>query len=79
MRLVRQTRLRSVQGTTTSVFEIDLCEVGSNTYVVNFRYGKKGKRLTDGTKTTSPLGRDAAERVFLALVAEKKRLSLIHI
>lgn len=55
------------------MFEIDLCEVGSNTYVVNFRYGKKGKRLTDGTKTTSPLGRDAAERVFLALVAEKKR------
>lgn len=55
------------------MFEIDLCEVGPTRYVVNFRYGKKGKRLTDGTKTTTPLGRDEAERVFLALVAEKKR------
>ncbi len=73
MRLVRQSRLRSVQGTTASVFEIDLCEVGSNAYVVNFRYGKKGKRLTDGTKTTNPVGRDEGERIFLALVAEKKR------
>ena len=65
MRLVRQTRLRSVRGTTTSVFEVDMCEVGSGAFVVNFRFGKKGKRFTEGTKTTRPVGRDEAERIFL--------------
>lgn len=73
MRLVRQTRLRSVRGTTTSVFEVDMCEVGSGAFVVNFRFGKKGKRFTEGTKTTRPVGRDEAERIFLDVVARKKR------
>ena len=73
MKLVRQTRLRSVKGTTTSVFEVDLCEVGPSAFVVNFRFGKQGKRFIEGTKTTHPVGRDEAERVFLDEVARKKR------
>src|SRR5690606_14721375 len=51
VKLLRQTRLRSVKGTTTSVFEVDLCEVGPGAFVVNFRFGKQGKRFIEGTKT----------------------------
>ena len=50
-----------------------MCEVGSGAFVVNFRFGKKGKRFTEGTKTTRPVGRDEAERIFLDIVARKKR------
>ena len=66
-------RLRSVQRTTTAVFEIDLCEVGDGQFVVNFRHGKRGGKLVDGTKTILPVGRDEAERTFNKLVQDKKR------
>lgn len=73
MKLVRAISLRSVQGTTTAVFEIDLCEVGPDRWVVNFRYGKLGQRLAEGSKTPLPVGKDEAERIIAKLVSEKKK------
>jgi len=73
VKLIRQIRLRSVQGTTQAVFEIDLCELGPDRFVVNFRYGKQGKRLTDGTKTTLPVRRVEADRVVASLIRERRK------
>ena len=71
MKLVRQTRLVFVEGRSEKVYEVDLCEVGANQYVVNFRYGKRGATLKDGSKTVAPVKRDEADRVFAKLVQSK--------
>lgn len=71
MKLITQTRLVFVEGRSEKVYEIDLCEVGSGRFVVNFRYGKKGAALKDGSKTVAPVGRAEADRVHEKLVQSK--------
>ena len=39
MKLIKQTSLHFREGNSDKVYEIDLCEVGADAYVVNFRYG----------------------------------------
>jgi predicted DNA-binding WGR domain protein len=72
VKLVRQASLAFQGGTSDKVYEVDLCDVGDGKFVVNFRYGRRGSALRDGTKTTTPLARAAAESVFEKLVASKK-------
>ncbi|MEO1529491.1 MAG: WGR domain-containing protein, partial [Planctomycetota bacterium] len=71
MKLVKQTRLSFRQGTSDKVYEVDLCEVSEGQFVVNFRYGRRGATLREGTKTTTPMARGDAERVFNQLVDAK--------
>ncbi len=71
MRLVKQTRLFFQQGTSDKVYEVDLCEAGANEYIVNFRYGRRGARLKEGTKTAFPVSQDEAQKVFDKLVDSK--------
>ncbi len=71
MKLVRQVVLVYLEGRTEKVYEIDLAEVGSNQYVVNFRYGKRGAALKDGSKTPMPVPMGEALRVYDRLVAQK--------
>ncbi len=71
MRVVKQTKLVFVEGRSDKVYEVDLCEVGANQFVVNFRYGKRGAALKDGAKTVAPVKRDEAERTFDKLVRSK--------
>ncbi len=40
-------------------------------YVVNFAYGRRGSTLATGTKTTSPVSLDDAQRIYDKLVREK--------
>ncbi|YCM42527.1 WGR domain-containing protein [Verrucomicrobiaceae bacterium 227] len=71
MRLVRQTKLFYQKGTSDKVYEIDLCEAGDGEFIVNFRYGRRGSLLREGTKTPFPESRPKAEDLFSKLVAEK--------
>ena len=71
MKLVKQTKLVFREGSSDKVYEVDLCEVGTNQFVVNFRYGKRGGTLKDGSKTVAPVKRDEADRVFDKLVRSK--------
>jgi hypothetical protein len=71
MKLIKQTILVFQEGRSDKVYEIDLCEVGPNRYVVNFRYGRRGSDLKEGAKTTSAVPLAEAEKVFATLVAEK--------
>jgi hypothetical protein len=71
MKLIKQTKLVFVEGRSDKVYEVDLCEVGTNQFVVNFRYGKRGTALKDGSKTVAPVKRDEADRVFAKLVQSK--------
>lgn len=71
MKLIQQISLEFREGTSDKVYEVDLCEVGSGKYVVNFRYGRRGSNLKEGTKTTSPVPLADAEAIYDKLVLSK--------
>ncbi len=73
MKLVKQSKLFFKEGNSDKVYEIDLCEVGSGQFVVNFRFGKRGSILKEGTKTDKPISLNSAELVYDALEAEKRK------
>lgn len=72
MKLIKQIRLFFQEGNSDKVYEIDLCQVGDG-YVVNFRYGRRGASLKEGTKTIFPVDLAEAEKVFSALEQEKRK------
>lgn len=76
MKLIKQALLLDEQ--TDKVYEVDLCQVANGQYVVNFRYGRRGTTLRDGTKTAMPVERARAERVFDKLVASKVSKGFRH-
>jgi predicted DNA-binding WGR domain protein len=73
MELVKRTTLHFQEGNSDKVYEVDLCHVGEDRYLVNFRYGRRGKNLKEGTKTTQPIPLAQAQRVFDSLVGEKTK------
>jgi predicted DNA-binding WGR domain protein len=72
LRLIRQAILAYQQGNSDKVYEVDLCEVGPDQFVVNFRYGRRGATLRDGTKTATAVSEAAAVSIFEELVASKE-------
>lgn len=72
MKLVKQLKLYFQEGTSDKVYEIDLCESGDG-FLVNFRYGRRGASLKEGTKTIFPVPIAEAEKVFAALENEKRK------
>lgn len=72
MKLVKQTTLYFCEGNSDKVYEVDLCEVDGK-YLVNFRYGRRGSTLRDGTKTTQPVPKDQADKIFDELVQSKTK------
>ncbi len=73
MRLIQQSKLYYQEGNSDKVYEIDLCEINAQQYLVNFRYGKRGSTLREGTKTDLAVDRSKAENIFNKLVNEKKK------
>ncbi|RYG86258.1 MAG: WGR domain-containing protein, partial [Alphaproteobacteria bacterium] len=71
MKLIRQTTLHFQEGTSDKVYELDLCEAGDGEFLVNYRYGRRGAALREGTKTPFPISRAKAEAVFESLMTEK--------
>lgn len=78
MRLIKQSKLVFYAGRTQKIYEIDLCEVAPDRYVVNFRYGRRGGATKDGSKTAIPVGQAEAERVFEELEQSKLRAGYVH-
>ncbi|MBO9730991.1 MAG: HEAT repeat domain-containing protein [Chitinophaga sp.] len=72
MRIVKNVKLFFREGNSDKTYEIDLCEVGPDQYLVNFRYGKRFGNLKDGTKTVNPVALPAATTIFDALEKEKR-------
>ncbi|WP_245876134.1 WGR domain-containing protein [Tychonema bourrellyi] len=71
MKLIKRTALYFQDDRSDKVYEVDLCQVGENLYLVNFRYGRRGANLKEGTKTDTAVPLAQAEKVFDKLVAEK--------
>lgn len=72
MKLIQRTTLQYTEGTSDKVYEVDICQTAEG-YVVNFRYGRRGKNLQEGTKTTAPVSLNEAQKVFHKLVQEKTK------
>ncbi|HMZ80194.1 MAG TPA: WGR domain-containing protein [Acidobacteriota bacterium] len=73
MKLIKQTLLSFREGSSDKVYEVDLCEVSQNRYVVNYRYGRRGTTLKEGTQTVSPVSLADGERIFADLVKSKTK------
>ena len=71
MRLIKQSSLHFKEGNSDKVYEIDLCDAGNDKYLVNFRYGRRGSQLKEGTKTPVPVLLEEAEKIFNAVEDEK--------
>ncbi len=72
VKLIQQTILERQAGQREQVYEVDLCEVSANKFVINFRYGIRGETLKEGTKTVFPVYRSVAEKIFHDLIDEKR-------
>lgn len=73
MKLIQQSKLFFKEGTSDKVYEIDLCELSPGEYLVNFRYGKRGAALKEGTKTSAAVSRANADTLFAGLENEKRK------
>lgn len=71
MKLIKQIILYYKKDNSDKVYEIDFCEVGTNKYVVNFRYGRRESTLRYGTKTILPVTFNKAEKIYDGLIASK--------
>ncbi|MEO1428554.1 MAG: WGR domain-containing protein [Cyanobacteria bacterium J06633_8] len=79
MKLIKRKTLHYQKDASDKVYEVDLCEVESDKYVVNFRYGRRGANLKEGTKTTQPVTLTKAEQVFDKLVGEKTKKGYVDV
>ena len=75
MQVVRSVRLWMKEGNSDKIYEVDLVDLeradSDARYLVNFRYGRRGTSLRDGTKTPSPVTRSNAEKLFDSVVVSK--------
>lgn len=76
MKIIKKARLHYQDEKSDKVYEVDLCEVSAagaeeGRYVVNFRYGKRGGALREGSKTAVPVGLEEAGRIFDSIVVSK--------
>ncbi len=71
--VVETCQLYYQQGSDDKVYQVDLCQVGDQGFVVNFRYGQRGSKLKNGTKHVAPVRKLLAEQVFHNLVKSKQK------
>ncbi|BCE03819.1 WGR domain-containing protein [Marinicellulosiphila megalodicopiae] len=72
MKIIKHTQLRFTEGKSDKVYEIDLCQLSDkNEYFVNFRYGRFGANLREGSKTDEPVELEKAEDIFNSLLVSK--------
>jgi HEAT repeat protein/predicted DNA-binding WGR domain protein len=71
MQLIQRKTLLYQAGSSDKVYEVDLCEVAVDRYLVNYRYGRRGGALKEGSQTPAALDLGAAQQVFDKLAASK--------
>jgi predicted DNA-binding WGR domain protein len=76
MQLIQRKTLLYQSDSSDKVYEVDLCQIEGDAdradrYVVNFRYGRRGKSLREGVQTDKPVPLTAAQKVFNKLVNSK--------
>lgn len=73
MKIVEKKILHSTEGNSDKIYEAEICEISDGKYLVNFRYGRRGANLKEGTKTDSPVDFNLAQKLFKDLVLSKTK------
>ncbi len=73
MQLIQEVHLHFQDAKSDKVYEVYLYEVGNDQYLVNFKYGRRGANLKEGTKTDQPVNRAKADSIFEKLVSSKTK------
>ncbi len=74
MKIIKSSSLRFQEGNSDKVYEADLVALAKSDdarYLVNFRYGRFGQNLREGSKTPIAVTLDKAEVVFNSLLVSK--------
>ncbi|HEY9693661.1 MAG TPA: hypothetical protein V6D15_15765 [Oculatellaceae cyanobacterium] len=71
MKLIKRTTLSYQEGTSDKIYEVDLCQLDKDAYLVNFRYGRRGSNLKEGSKTVEAVPLLQAQPIFDKLVNSK--------
>jgi predicted DNA-binding WGR domain protein len=71
MQLIQRKTLVYQAGNSDKVYEVDLCQVAPDRYMVNYRYGKRGGNLREGAETVAAVPLAEAQKVFDRLVHSK--------
>lgn len=79
MILVKEQLLHFKSSTSDKVYEVALFKLGENEFVVNFKFGRRGNTLQEGTKTVYPVSLDAAESIYEKLINQKLAKGYRHI
>ncbi|MDJ1169937.1 WGR domain-containing protein [Roseofilum sp. BLCC_M154] len=73
MKRIKRTTLHYQDDRSDKIYEVDLLSAGDDGYIVNFRYGRRGGNLKEGTKTSKPVSLPDAEVIFDKLVKDKTK------
>ena len=73
MELVKRITLHYQDQTSDKIYQVDLCKIGDDLYVVNFRYGRRGQSLKEGTKTVQPVSFPQADTIYSELIKSKTK------
>lgn len=74
MKFIKRTKLAFKDDVSDKLYEVDLCEQLNDSeqrFLVNFRYGRRGANLREGTKTATAVDYQQAEDIFNSLVVSK--------
>lgn len=71
MKLIKKTTLHYQDDRSDKIYEVELCKLGEDRYIVNFRYGRRSGKLKEGTKTDAGVILPKAQQIFDKLVLEK--------
>ncbi|WP_310481347.1 WGR domain-containing protein [Chamaesiphon sp. VAR_48_metabat_403] len=71
MQLIQRKTLIYQAGNSDKVYEVDLSEVATDRYMVNYRYGKRGGTLREGAETVAAVPLVEAQKVFDRLIRSK--------
>jgi hypothetical protein len=72
-KIVEKVHLERRRGRSDSTYLISIEDIGQGQYVVNIEYGRGGRRLTQVSKTRTPVSIDVARRIAAQLEATKLR------
>ena len=71
MKTVKKTLLHYQKGTSNKVYNVYLVEVSRGKYLVNFEYGRFGSTLREGSKTSTAVDLESAQKIYDSLVVSK--------
>lgn len=73
MKIIKASELHYQDERSDKIYEVTLCKVDNNLYQVNFRYGRRGAKMKEGTKTVFPVNLDKAEKIYNTLIQAKTK------